>query len=328
MKIRAEFRHLEYPYLYDGDAQAVSRRFGPVATPQVFLFDGERKLRYTFASPVKLRYILMVLLLAWPLAPQARRKRILAIGDVHRKNYQHDAVSHALSTIERLGRSSGIYDTYIRTDIQLLTKHEIEFAEKSAVTAAHYLNLNDFDAIFFYGIGELELTAQQKADVLSFIRDDGKGFVGAHTAVTAFYTWPEYTDLIGGHFDDHPWEILDAPVIVEAPDFPAMKGFPPSFVTRDEIYQMKDFSRDRVRVLARLDDSKVDLHNPRVHRTDGDFALAWARTYGKGRVFYSAFGHTDESWDDPAMQSMWLEAIKWSLKLTEGDATPRPRAGK
>jgi type 1 glutamine amidotransferase len=282
-----------------------------------------------FASPVKrLRYILIVFLLACPLAPQARRKRILAIGDVHRKNYQHDAVSHALSTIERLGRSSGIYDTYIRTDIQLLTKHEIEFAEKSAVTDAHYLNLNDFDAIFFYGIGELELTAQQKADVLSFIRDDGKGFVGAHTAVTAFYTWPEYTDLIGGHFDDHPWEILNAPVIVEAPDFPAMKAFPRTFVTRDEIYQMKDFSRDRVRVLARLDDSKVDLRNPRVHRTDGDFALAWARTYGKGRVFYSAFGHTDESWDDPAMQSMWLEAIEWSLKLTEGDAIPRPRAGK
>ena len=52
-------------------------------------------------------------------------------------------------------------------------------------------------------------------------------------------------------------------------------------------------ARDRVRVLARLDESKVDLHNPRVHRTDGDFALAWARTYGKGRIFYSAFGHTD-----------------------------------
>ena len=56
--------------------------------------------------------------------------------------------------------------------------------------------MNDFDAIFFYGIGELELTDWQKADVLSFIREDGKGFVASHTAVTAFYTWPEYTDLI------------------------------------------------------------------------------------------------------------------------------------
>jgi len=254
--------------------------------------------------------------------PSRPLKRLLAIGDVHRKNYQHDAVSYALATIERLGRASGIYETYIRTDIQLLTKHPIEFAEKSAVTGAHYLTLNDFDAIFFYGIGELELTDQQKADVLSFLRDDGKGFVGAHTAVTAFYTWPEYTDFIGGHFDDHPWEIFNAPVIVEDPSFPAMKAFPREFVARDEIYRMKDFSRDRVRVLARLDDTRVDLRNPRVHRTDRDFALAWARTYGEGRVFYSAFGHTDESWDDPAMQTMWLEAIRWAMKLTEGDATP------
>jgi hypothetical protein len=171
----------------------------------------------------------------------------------------------------------------------------------------------------------LELTDQQKADLISFVKEDGKGFIGAHTAVTAFYTWPEYGELIGGHFDDHPWDITDAPVIVEAPDFPAMKAFPLRFIARDEIYQMKDFSRDRVRVLARLDETKMDLKNPPVHRADHDFALAWARTFGQGRVFYSAFGHTDESWDDPNMQAMWLEAIKWSLKLTDGDATPRAR---
>ena len=61
------------------------------------------------------------------------QRKILAIGDVHRRNYQHDAVSHALSTIERLGRETGLYQTYIRTDIQLLTKQPLEFAEKSAV---------------------------------------------------------------------------------------------------------------------------------------------------------------------------------------------------
>jgi type 1 glutamine amidotransferase len=278
-----------------------------------------------------IRFLLLALLALstlWPQTPTPpTRKRILAIGDVHRKNYQHDAVSHALATIERLGHDSGLYDTYIRTDIQLLTKHPIQFAERATVAGAfdNYKTLNDFDLIFFYGIGELELTSQQKADLLSFVRDDGKGFVAAHTAVNALFTWPEFGNLIGGRFDDHPWMIFDAPVIVEDPDFPAMRGFPKHFVTRDEIYQMKDFSRDRVRVLARLDASKIDMKNPRIHRTDGDFALAWAHEYGKGRVFYSTFGHTGESWDDPAMQKMWLEAIKWALKLTDGDATPRPR---
>jgi len=276
-----------------------------------------------------LRAVLISFLGAALLSPQPgpppRRRRILAIGDVHRKDYQHDSVSHALATIEHLGRTSGVFDTYIRTDIQLLTKRPPVFAEKNTVADPNYKTLNDFDLIFFYGIGELELTDRQKADVMSFIKEDGKGFVGVHTAVHAFHTWPEFGELIGGSFDDHPWNIVDAPVIVEDPAFPAMKGFPRTFVARDEIYQMKDFSRDRVRVLARLDTSRMDMKNPRIHRTDGDFALVWAREYGKGRMFYSNFGHTEESWDDPRMQKMWLEGIKWAMGMTKGDATPRPR---
>ena len=46
MKIRAEYKHLQYPYLYDGDTQAVTRAYGPQATPHVFIFDQERHLRY------------------------------------------------------------------------------------------------------------------------------------------------------------------------------------------------------------------------------------------------------------------------------------------
>jgi type 1 glutamine amidotransferase len=253
---------------------------------------------------------------------------VLAIGDVHRKVYQHDSVSHALATIEHLGRQSGLFDTYIRTDIQLITKHPIQFSETVAVPDAdgrgsNYRTLNDFDAIVFYGIGELELTDQQKADMLSFIREDGKGFVGVHTAITSFFSWPEYGEMIGGYFDDHPWAIFNAPVIVEDQNFPAMRAFREAFTARDEIYQVKNFSRDRVRVLARLDASKLDLTNPRVHRKDNDFPVAWARNHGKGRVFYSTFGHTEESWDDPSMQTMWLEAIKWATGMTNADVTPR-----
>src|ERR1700682_3836574 len=112
-------------------------------------------------------------------------------------------------------------------------------------------------------------------------------------------------------------------MIVEDQNFPGMKSFPREFVIKDEIYQEKDFSRDKVRVLAGLDASKLGLNNPRVHRTDKDFAVAWAREYGKGRVFYSTFGHTEESWDNHAMQTMWLEAIKWAMGMTSADARPR-----
>ena len=78
-------------------------------------------------------------------------------------------------------------------------------------------------------------------------------------------------------------------------------------------------------VLLRLDERKLDFNNPRVHRTDKDFAVAWSKMYGKGHVFYSTLGHTNESWDDPDIQKMYLEAIKWSMGLTEGSTVSHPK---
>jgi type 1 glutamine amidotransferase len=78
----------------------------------------------------------------------------------------------------------------------------------------------------------------------------------------------------------------------------------------------------------RLDASKLDLKNSRVHRTDHDFAVAWAKMYGKGRVFYSTLGHVEANWDRPEMQKMMTDAIRWALRLVDADVTPRPaRAG-
>src|SRR3981081_2372517 len=215
------------------------------------------------------RSALLIALLAAgaPLSSQAPQKRLLAIGDV-RTGYQHDSISHALATIERLGRDSGAFITYIRRDSQLLTKQPISVGDRKNVNAR---NLNYFDAIFYFGTGEGDLTSQQKSDLLSFIHEDGKGFIGAHTGDDAYFTWPEFGEMIGGYFDNHPWGVFDAPIIVEDPNFPAMKPFPPSFTIHDEIYQHKNFSRDKVHVLARLDASKLDFSKPAIHRTDKDF---------------------------------------------------------
>jgi uncharacterized protein len=246
-------------------------------------------------------------------APEHARKKLLAIGE--EKGYRHEAVTHALSTIERLGRETGLWDTFIRTDTEALTKQKLEYNAK---------NLNSFDAIVFYTGGNLEMTAGQKIDLLSFVHDDGKGFIGIHSATITFTDWPAYGDMIGGYFDEHPWQTFDAPIMVEDPNFPGMSQWPREFTLRDEIYQMKNFSRDKCRVLMRLDASKLDLANPRVHRQDRDFAVAWAKTYGKGRVFYSTLGHVDENWDRPEFRKMYVEAIRWALGLVDADVTPRP----
>lgn len=242
----------------------------------------------------------------------ATKKHLLAIGE--EKGYRHESVSHALATIERLGRESGLFDTTIRTDTEALTKKKIEYNAKT---------LNDFDAVLFYTGGTLEMDDQKKADFLSFIHDDGKGFIGIHSAAITFTDWPEYGEMLGGYFDEHPWGTFDAPILVEDPAFPGMRQWPRAFTLKDEIYQIRNFSREKLRVLMRLDASKLEM-NPRVHRKDRDFAVAWAKMYGKGRVFYSTLGHPVENWDKPEMQTMYLEAIKWAMGLEDADVTPRP----
>jgi type 1 glutamine amidotransferase len=248
------------------------------------------------------------------------RKRLLALGDT-RTGYTHDSIGHALAVIDRLGRESGVYDTFIRTDSQWITKRPVPPPARNART------LNDFDAVFLFISGEGDWSDQQKQDFVSFVREDGKGVVGAHTGNAAFYGWPEFGEMMGGYFDNHPWGIFEGRVVVDAPDFPAMRHFGPSFLRREEFYVLREqpYSRERVRVLAHLDTSALDLKHPDFHRKDADLPVALARHYGKGRTFWSNFGHAAETWDDAAIQTMYLEAIKWAMGLTAGDATPSGR---
>jgi uncharacterized protein len=220
------------------------------------------------------------------------KKHLLVIGE--EKGYRHDSVSHAMATIERLGRGTGLWDTTLRTDTEALTKKKLEYNAK---------NLNDFDAVLFFTGGNLEMNAQQKADFLSFIHEEGKGFIGVHSAAITFVDWPEFVEMVGGTYDEHPWTTFDAPILVEDPGFPGMQQFPRSLTLRDEIYQMKDYSRDKLRVLMRLDVTKLDMKNNSVHRTDGDFAVTWAKMYGKGRVYYTTLGHVEENLGQTAVST-------------------------
>ena len=242
-----------------------------------------------------------------------QKKHLLVVGE--ERGYRHEAVSHAMATIEQMGTATGLWDTTLRTDPEVLTKKKLEYNAK---------NLNDFDAVLFFTGGDLEMDAQQKIDFISFIHDDGKGFIGVHSAAITFLDWPEYGDMIGGYYDEHPWLTFDAPIIVEDPGFPGMQQFPHSFVLRDEIYQLRNYSRDKVRVLMRLDVSQLDMKNRNVHRTDGDFAVTWAKMYGKGRVYYTTLGHVEANWDKPEFQEMITEAIKWATRLENADVTSRP----
>jgi uncharacterized protein len=246
---------------------------------------------------------------------QEKPRRLLFVGQS--KGYQHESISTAMVALYNLGRQSGKWDTVFRTDCTAITKKPLKYEAK---------NLNDYDAVAFFTDGNLDMDDSQKADLLSFIRDDGKGFIGIHSAAITFTSWPEYGRMLGGAFDGHPWGTLDAPLVVEDAGFPGMKHLAPRFTMRDEIYQIKGYSRDDVRVLMSLDAGKLDLSRRGVHRKDGDFAVIWARDYGKGRVLYNGLGHVREVWDRADIQKMWLDAVQWSMGLIPGDARPRPRS--
>ena len=251
--------------------------------------------------------------------PSKLPAHILVISET--KGFEHDSIPDAMGTIWRMGHDTKLWDATLRTDTELITKQSIKDRNRK--------DLNYFDALVFASTtGELDLTDDQKTDMMSFIKDDGKGFVGVHAALDTNYKWPEYGEMIGGWFDQHPWMTFNAPIVVEDPSFPAVRHFPHAFVKRDEIYQPKEWSRDKVNVLLSLDASKLDYeNNPRIHRQDHDFAVAWSKMYGKGRVFYSTLGHTEESWDDPDIQKMYFEAIKWVLGMTEGSTTSHAKPG-
>lgn len=249
------------------------------------------------------------------------RKTILIWADTRNGIAQHDSTSHAMATIERLGYESGMYDSFIRTDSNIVSYKPLM---TSGQPASGGPSLNNVDAIFFMGHREIQLDDQQKADLLKFVHEDGKGFVASHVALNAMMaSWPEFGEMMGGTYDEHPWGTTPGTVINEDPAFSATKQFPPSFAFTDEFYQVKGFSREKSHVLLRLDLSKMPP-NQGVHGTNGDFPLAWARMYGKGRVFYSSLGHDAKTWDNPDVYHMYFEAIRWALGMTDGDITPKP----
>ena len=256
-----------------------------------------------------------------PQDPYAGRKKLLVLADVQ-TGFHHDSINRAMGAIEQLGRESGLWVTFLRTDSQLITREPIvgqgSRYEGRRVNAR---NLNEFDAIFFLGSGEGALTDAQKADLLAFVHEDGKGFIGGHASTIGYYDWPEFGEMLGGVMAGE-YRVAPHGLIAEDPDFPGVAQFPATFADQ---YQYLDttYEPGSVHTILRLDPETLTPEQ-RAMRPDGDLPVVWARNYGKGRVYVSTFGHLDGPWDDPAVQRLYLEGIKWALGLTDAEISHNP----
>ena len=178
--------------------------------------------------------------------------------------------------------------------------------------------LASFDGVMFVNTtGDLpvpDLTA-----LLDWVKS-GKSFVGMHAATDTFKSSDAYCDFIGGHFAGHPWNAGgEHGFVVHEPNHRLTAMFPPRFRWKDEIYQYDlRLKPENLRVLVSLDmpasTPKEPWHVP----------VSWVRDYGKGRVFYTNFGHNDATWVHPMFQKHMLEGIAWSLGRFDAPAAANP----
>jgi hypothetical protein len=222
----------------------------------------------------------------------AETPRILYL--THSAGFKHDVLPTSEQIMRELGKTSGAFEATVTQDCSLISE----------------ASLKQYAAVVFFTTGELPLDDAQKKAFIDFVRS-GHGFVGIHSATDTFYKWPEYLELIGGYFDGHPWH-QEVTVRVEDKSHPATAHLPASFAINDEIYQFRDWSRDRVHVLLSLDPASVDLTKKGVKRTDKDFAVSWTREFGQGRMFYTALGHEVAVWKDPRFQQHLVGGIRWA----------------
>jgi uncharacterized protein len=234
-------------------------------------------------------------------AKQPRRLLVFWRADAILHKGGVPAANHAIAW---MGEKTGAYSTDFSRD----------YAALDPIVLARY------DAIVLNSTAHLAIPDSAKQALLDFARKGG-GVIGIHAAIDTFKPWPEGAAIIGATFGGHPWIPSGTwAVKVEAPEHPLNRAWGgKSFKMHDELYVMAaPFTRADRRVLLAMDLSDSATANPgkekpEGERNDGDFAIAWIKRFGAGRVFYGGFGHLVEPFEDPAVLQFYLDGIQYAL---------------
>lgn len=205
--------------------------------------------------------------------------------------YRHKSIPAGVAAINALGEQAGL-----RVDA---TESASAFTDDQL---AHYRAV-----VFLNTTGDV-LDANEQAAFERFIQRGG-GFVGIHSASDTEYDWPWYGRLVGAYFQDHP-AIQQAALIVDRADA-STAHLPARWVRTDEWYNFRDTAWEPLRVLIRLDESsytggKMGAMHP----------ITWYHSFDGGRAWYTAMGHTDESFAEPAFLQHLREGIKWAAGVS------------
>ncbi|MHA4740283.1 ThuA domain-containing protein [Dyadobacter sp. MSC1_007] len=174
--------------------------------------------------------------------------------------------------------------------------------------------LRSYKAVIFLSTtGDILTDTQQKA-FQNYI-ENGGGYAGIHSASDMEYDWDWYGQLLGTRFRDHTFLPNPAPVatiVTEPVQHPATAGLPARWSKKDEWYNFKDNVRDMpgFTVLLTVDEQTYSAFWPKAMQ--GDHPIAWTRTVGKGRMFYTAIGHTASTFEDKNALMHIMGGIGWA----------------
>lgn len=222
--------------------------------------------------------------------------------------------------------------------LKLGEENKVDFIFSKDGTIFTPENVTKYDAFLFYTSGDLTnqprngrgdnyplMTPEGKNTLLQAIRN-GKGFIGVHSAVATFPRSSKdsetsskvdpYHKMLGAESIGHDSQQNGVLIQVDR-KFPGMVDVPVGFSPWDEWHAMKNFAPD-LHVILALDCAKMTGN---VYQRS-NFPVAWARREVKGRVFFTAMGHNEEIWKNPAFRKMLLGGIRWASGELEADITP------
>lgn len=178
------------------------------------------------------------------------------------------------------------------------------------------LNLKKFNTVVFLNTTGDVLNNEQQTYFERYIQAGG-GYVGIHAATDTEYDWPWYNQLAGAWFLDHPStpsNVQKGKFIVAMKNHWATKGMPDEFERTDEFYAFKDIS-PKINVVLKIDEKSY------IGGKNGDnHPMSWYQEFNGGRSFYTAMGHTDETYAEP----LFLNHIWAGINYTAGGDAPKP----
>lgn len=283
---------------------------------------GQQAERIKAAAPDKAR-----------VEPKKPRRVLIWLTPAHlmeKDPHKGYCIPYGTAAFETLGRKSGAFEPVVSGDLAMYLPENIRQFDAIVMnnSSGRWLTPTDADmakeAFKKHGTNKAAVEQVLSKSLLDYVANGG-GIMAIHFAIAANRHWPQFQQLLGATFTGHPWN-EEVGITVEEPGHPLVAAFSgKDFRIADEIYQYGDpYDRSKVRVLLSLDPERTNMGVKWINRKDNDFALAWVKSHGRGRIFYTSFGHRTELFWNPRLLYFYLDAIQFATGDLEAPTAPRP----